>query len=176
SLPAERIPASVRCETGCGDDCGSEARCIARDGQNQCVCPGSQLYDDTQKQCREPPPPTCAQLPPCPTNSTCSDNDKPSQCLCNEGFTMKNKQCIPLTCEELECPTNSFCVEKEIPRKCRCYDGFKTKDNQCIRKPLAALPLPSHPLSSYPMLLFIAFAVHAVACVGEYASHMCRSQ
>ncbi|CAI7849108.1 unnamed protein product, partial [Closterium sp. NIES-53] len=74
---------------------------------------------------------TCEELA-CPTNSKCDGTDIPRKCLCNEGFKMNDKHCIPLTCEDLACPPHSSCNDKDNPPQCSCNEGFKMENKQCI--------------------------------------------
>ncbi|CAI5475855.1 unnamed protein product [Closterium sp. Yama58-4] len=55
TFPASKMPASLRCGTGCGVDnvdCGSEAKCTISDKGQECVCAGALVFDATAKQCR----------------------------------------------------------------------------------------------------------------------------
>ncbi|CAI5957045.1 unnamed protein product [Closterium sp. NIES-64] len=121
ALPVADFPQSVKCETGkhahlfphslpgchalaplsphacpqgCGAgnvDCGVEAKCMIKESKGECVCAGALVFDATAKQCRAPPP-SCATIV-CPTNSTCNATANPP-CICNEGLTMADGQCL----------------------------------------------------------------------------------
>ncbi|CAI5501049.1 unnamed protein product, partial [Closterium sp. Naga37s-1] len=121
----DELPASIKCELGCPNDCGLTAVCVAREGGSQCVCPDSQIYSAADKQCHA----TCS--PPCRQGATCQVENGVAMCKCGAGYTMMgNGQCKAI-CQPA-CATKSECVVVGGNSVCQCKQGYVLKGTRCM--------------------------------------------
>ncbi|CAI7875769.1 unnamed protein product, partial [Closterium sp. NIES-54] len=131
SIPAAQLPASVKCELDCPEamDCGSPAVCAVRNDSPQCVCPDSQVYIASEKQCR-----SCKQ--DCGTAARCTMKDGAAQCVCPEKliFNATTRMCdAPDPCVGVKCADfNAQCVRKGEEGVCECKAGFYDDNGECM--------------------------------------------
>ncbi|CAI6002511.1 unnamed protein product [Closterium sp. NIES-65] len=116
-LSAADLPASARCEEGCAADCGSAARCIVRNRKDECVCPGSLVFDVKARRCLDGPASinedSMAARDPCtaitcPSNAFCAVKNGTGSCKCSPGYVKKNGLCTAV-CKPT-CPRNAECA------------------------------------------------------------------